>query len=150
MAILNRLGLATPYRSGRKRISWSVTEMFVEQSLASPKSAKNIWGKLQKSEPDLKLWTLRPRGLHFIEWLDTTKINHPRNSGRGRGRGLTSNFFSSSIFSENSWSCPEAYRGGGPRRKSLLDGVTDLLAKIWQRDSVSLHVGFYQKAQKHL
>ena len=149
MAILNHLGVATPYSSGRKRISWSVTEMFVEQSLDSPKSAKNIWGKLQKSEPELKLWTLRPRGLHFMELLDTTKNKSPAELRSRPRKGSNKQFFFFYLF----WKFLILSRGLSQRRsrqKSLLDGVTDLLAKIWQRNSVSLHFCFYQEAQKHL
>ena len=35
-------------------------------------------------------------------------------------------------FLQNSWSCPGAYRGGGRRQKSPLDGAIDLPAKIRQ------------------
>ena len=33
---------------------------------------------------------------------------------------------------QNSWSCPQTYRGAGRRQKSLLDGTSDFLATIWQ------------------
>ena len=36
------------------------------------------------------------------------------------------------FFLQNSWSCPQVYRGPGRRQKSPLDGATDFLSKIWQ------------------
>ena len=88
---------------------------------------KRILGKTtKKTDPDLKLWISRPWGptTWGARYKKINQVTHSRNSGRGHGKGLIS------IFLFYSQSCPQAYRADGCRQKSLLDGATDLLAKI--------------------
>ena len=67
------------------------------------------------------------------------EVTHWRNSGRGRGSSVII-ILLKPFFLQNSWSCPQAYRGADRRQKSPLDGATDFLAPIWQNITTSSFV----------
>ena len=86
---------------------------FFSIDLKSPqcKKKKGIL-KTNKSDTDFQVWTKTPRTQPQKQCI---------------------NFFTKSFFSpQNSWSCPQAYRGAGCRRKSPLDGATNFILKIWR------------------
>ena len=55
-------------------------------------------------------------------------------------RKQCNNYFTKTYFLQNSWSCPQAYRGAGCRRKLPRDGATDFLAAIWQHITTVIFV----------
>ena len=99
--------------------------------------------KTNKSDSDFQLWTPTPRtplkkNNGFWKFLG---VNPPRKSGRGRGSGVL--IFDTNKFSQNSWSCQQAYRCAGHCQKLPLDGAKNFLSGIWQHITSQFCVSFH-------
>ena len=102
-----------------------ITFFHLTLSLLSVSKTK-IWEKL--INPYLK-WT--PPSLTSVTTWGGQDIDNSLSELRAElrprtRRGPTSNL-QKSFFLQNSCSCPQAYQGGGCRRKSPLDGAVDFL-----------------------
>ena len=92
-------------------------------------SVKNmIWGRRNKNWVIFKVVDLRAWGAppHMGQDIDNSlsKLRPlPRN---GSNKQFTKRFFPL----QNSWSCPQAYRGGGCRLKLPINGAVDFLKKF--------------------
>ena len=53
-------------------------------------------------------------------------------------RRQCNNFYTKSFFHQNSWSCPQAYRGAGCHCKLPLDAATDFLSTIREDNTMVL------------
>ena len=87
---------------------------------------KKVFFKTNTSDCNLQLWTETPQTpcKKAISYWKFIEVTHLRKSGRGHGSGVII-ILLKLVFSQNSWSCPRAYRGAGHRREPPLDGATD-------------------------